>query len=64
MGTVPTAMIGIWHFKEPATAMEMVSIGLIVIAVMGLHSASRLQISQEPRSRCDNHGHEPQPVVD
>ena len=45
VGTVLTAMIGIWYFKEPATAMKMVSIGLIVIGVMGLHSASRLQVS-------------------
>jgi small multidrug resistance pump len=43
VGTVLTAMIGIWYFKEPATAVKLVSIGLIVIGVMGLHSASRLQ---------------------
>jgi small multidrug resistance pump len=42
VGTVLTAMIGIWYFKEPATALKMVSIGLIVIGVMGLHSASRV----------------------
>ena len=42
VGTVLTAIIGIWYFKETATAMKMVSIGLIVIGVMGLHSASRL----------------------
>lgn len=42
VGTVLTAMIGIWYFKEPATAVKMVSIGLIVIGVMGLHSASRV----------------------
>ena len=42
VGTVLTAIIGIWYFKEAATAMKMVSIGLIVIGVMGLHSASRL----------------------
>jgi small multidrug resistance pump len=41
VGTVLTAMIGIWYFKEPATALKMASIGLIVIGVMGLHSASR-----------------------
>ena len=40
---VTTAMIGIWYFKEPATALKLGSIGLIVIGVMGLHSASRLQ---------------------
>ena len=42
VGTVLTAMIGIFYFKEPATAIKMVSIGLIVIGVMGLHSASRV----------------------
>ena len=42
VGTVLTAMIGIYYFKEPTTAVKMVSIGLIVIGVMGLHSASRL----------------------
>lgn len=42
VGTVLTAMIGIWYFKEPTTAVKMVSIGLIVIGVMGLHSASRV----------------------
>jgi small multidrug resistance pump len=42
VGTVLTAMIGIWYFKEPATAIKLVSIGLIVIGVMGLHSASRV----------------------
>lgn len=41
VGTVLTAIIGIWYFKETATAMKMVSIGLIVIGVMGLHAASR-----------------------
>jgi small multidrug resistance pump len=42
VGTVLTALIGIYYFKEPATAIKLVSIGLIVIGVMGLHSASRV----------------------
>jgi len=42
VGTVLTALIGIYYFKEPATAVKLVSIGLIVIGVMGLHSASRV----------------------
>ncbi|MBL8341600.1 MAG: multidrug efflux SMR transporter [Rubrivivax sp.] len=42
VGTVLTALIGFLYFKEPATAMKLVCIGLIVIGVMGLHSASRL----------------------
>lgn len=41
VGTVLTAMIGYLYFKEPATALKMVSAGLIVIGVFGLHSASR-----------------------
>jgi small multidrug resistance pump len=41
VGTVLTALIGFLYFREPATAMKMVSIGLIVIGVMGLHAASR-----------------------
>ena len=44
VGTVLTALIGIYYFKEPATAMKMVSIGLIVLGVMGLHSASRAPV--------------------
>lgn len=40
IGTALTAAIGILYFKEPATAVKMVSLTLIVIGVMGLHSAS------------------------
>ena len=43
VGTVATAAIGILYFKEPATAIKLVSITLIFIGVMGLHTASRLQ---------------------
>jgi len=41
VGTVLTALIGFLYFKEPATALKLASTGLIVIGVMGLHSASR-----------------------
>jgi small multidrug resistance pump len=41
VGTVLTAMIGYLYFKEPATALKMASTGLIVIGVIGLHTASR-----------------------
>jgi len=41
VGTVLTAAIGFLYFKEPATAMKLACIGLIVIGVMGLHAASR-----------------------
>lgn len=41
VGTVATALIGILYFKEPATALKMVSITLVVVGVFGLHAASR-----------------------
>jgi small multidrug resistance pump len=41
VGTVLTALIGFKYFKEPATALKMISAGLIVIGVCGLHAASR-----------------------
>lgn len=41
VGTVLTALIGFLYFKEPATALKLISIGLIVIGVFGLHAASR-----------------------
>ncbi len=43
VGTVATAFIGIYFFKEPGTTLKLVSITLIFIGVMGLHSASRMQ---------------------
>lgn len=45
VGTVLTAMIGIYYFKEPAAAFKLVSIGLIVIGVIGLHTASRMSVA-------------------
>jgi small multidrug resistance pump len=41
-GTVITAAIGIWYFKEPATALKLASIGLVVIGVMGVHASTRM----------------------
>ena len=41
VGTVVTALIGILYFKEPATALKMASITLVVVGVFGLHAASR-----------------------
>ena len=40
VGTALTAAIGILYFREPATTVKLVSVTLIVIGVMGLHSAS------------------------
>lgn len=42
VGTVLTALIGVLYFKEPATAMKLVCVGLIVVGVMGLHASSRM----------------------
>lgn len=41
VGTIATACIGIFYFKEAATALKLVSISFIVIGVFGLHAASR-----------------------
>jgi small multidrug resistance pump len=45
VGTALTAAIGIWYFKEPATAAKLAFTGLIVIGVMGLHASSRAAAS-------------------
>jgi small multidrug resistance pump len=42
VGTVATALIGLLYFKEPATALKLASIGLVVIGVFGIHAASRV----------------------
>jgi quaternary ammonium compound-resistance protein SugE len=36
VGTVGTAIFGILVFREPATAMRLVCIGLIVVGIVGL----------------------------
>ncbi len=41
VGTVATAAIGFWWFKEPVTALKLASIGLIVAGVIGLHASVR-----------------------
>jgi small multidrug resistance pump len=48
VGTVATACIGIFFFKEAATALKLVSISLIVAGVFGLHAASRQQALSAP----------------
>ena len=40
IGSVGTAALGIVLFKEPATAMRLVCIGLIVAGIVGLKLAS------------------------
>jgi len=41
VGTVVTAAIGVWYFREPASALKLASIGLVVIGVIGVHAGSR-----------------------
>lgn len=41
VGTVLTAAIGFLYFREPATAVKLASIGLIVVGVLGLHTSMR-----------------------
>ncbi len=36
-GTALIALIGIAHFKEPLTLIKIVSVGLIIIGVVGLN---------------------------
>jgi quaternary ammonium compound-resistance protein SugE len=40
IGSVGTAVLGIGLFREPATAMRLVCIGLIVAGIIGLKLAS------------------------
>jgi quaternary ammonium compound-resistance protein SugE len=41
IGTVGTALLGILLFREPATTMRLVCIGLIVAGIVGLKLATR-----------------------
>ncbi|HEX2220559.1 MAG TPA: quaternary ammonium compound efflux SMR transporter SugE [Gemmatimonadales bacterium] len=41
IGTVGTAVLGILLFREPATALRLVCIGLIVVGIMGLKLATQ-----------------------
>ena len=36
IGTVGTAMLGIWLLGEPATALRLACVGLIVSGIVGL----------------------------
>jgi small multidrug resistance pump len=47
VGTIATALIGIYYFKEAATALKLASISLIVVGVFGLHAASRMQLADK-----------------
>ena len=41
VGTLITTLIGIFYFKEAATALRMASAGLIVMGVMGMQLSTR-----------------------
>lgn len=41
IGTVGTAILGIWLFKEPATAIRLLCIALIVGGILGLKMVSK-----------------------
>lgn len=58
VGTIATALIGIYYFKEAATAIKLASISLIVVGVFGLHAASRMQLAekQTPKPAAINSG--------
>lgn len=47
VGTIATAFIGMYFFKEAATALKMASISLIVVGVFGLHAASRMLLAEK-----------------
>jgi quaternary ammonium compound-resistance protein SugE len=40
VGTVGTALLGIWLFREPADLLRLLCIGLIVLGIVGLKLAS------------------------
>jgi quaternary ammonium compound-resistance protein SugE len=40
VGTVGTALLGIWLFEEPADALRLLCIGLIVAGIVGLKLVS------------------------
>jgi quaternary ammonium compound-resistance protein SugE len=40
IGSVGTAILGIFLFREPATALRLLCIGLIVVGILGLKVAS------------------------
>lgn len=42
VGTALIALIGIAFFREPAGAVKLVSLGLVIIGVVGLHLGDRL----------------------
>ena len=40
IGTIGTAILGIWLFGEPATALRLMCIGLVLAGIVGLKIAS------------------------
>jgi len=42
VGTASMTLIGIYYFKEPATAIKMVSIFIVMVGVLGLNLSDKL----------------------
>jgi len=43
LGTALIATVGILWFEEPLNALKIISLGLVIIGVMGLHFSSGMQ---------------------
>ena len=41
VGTASIALVGILYFREPATALKLASLGLIIIGAVGLNLSTR-----------------------
>ncbi len=37
LGTALIAVVGIWYFREPLTALKLISLGLVILGVIGLN---------------------------
>jgi len=42
VGTASMTLIGIYYFKEPATAIKMISIFIVMVGVAGLNLSDKL----------------------
>jgi multidrug transporter EmrE-like cation transporter len=47
-GAAIIAVVGIVHFKEPVTALKLISLGLVLAGVVGLKLSSRVAKSPVP----------------
>ncbi|MBP2029598.1 small multidrug resistance pump [Methanohalophilus levihalophilus] len=49
VGTAAITVIGIYYFKEPATAVKMVSIFVVMLGVAGLNLSDKLALMYKSR---------------